>query len=176
MPPHPQHRGCGLGGIIRYALCQASIAHLSRSCPYLQLGMVVSFSYLPRLGSTQPATLTGPAAYVKSDLSYWCSHASCQREWARPPWRQPRQRPQATRHRWHYPMPMSGPGPDGQAAWGYPPGVAQGGDCHHNKQRLLATLSKPQACQDRRVLCAGQPSARHLHSSLQSPRSSSGKK
>lgn len=72
-------------------------------------------------------------------------------------------------------MTMSGLGPDGQAALGYP-GVAQGGDRHHNKQRLLATMSKSQACLDRRVLCAGQPSTRHLHSSLQPHSSSSGKK
>lgn len=142
------------------------------NCPICQghahtclLDMVVRSSYCPSLGSTQPTTLTGPPAYVRSDLSYQNSYANCQRGWARPHWGQPRERPRATSHCWHYSMPMSGLGPDGQAAWGYP-GVAQGGDCHHNKQRLLATMSKPQACQDRRVLCAGQPRARCQNSSL----------
>lgn len=78
------------------------------NCPVCQghartclLDMVVRFSYCPRLGSTQPTTLTGSPAYVRSD-----SYASCQREWARPPWRQTRKRPRATSHCWHDPMPM----------------------------------------------------------------------
>lgn len=160
---------------MRCALCQASIAPSVKVMPIPAVGYGGELLLTSQAGQHTANYPTGPAAYVRSNLSYWCSYAICQREWARPPWRQPRNRPQATRHHWHYPMPKSGLGPDGQAAWGYP-GVAQGGDCHHNKQRLLAIMSKPQVCQDRRVLCAGQPSARHLRSSLQPHSSSLGKK
>lgn len=69
---------------------------------------------------------------------------------------------QASGHQW---LPLSAINvrarPDGQAAWGCP-GVAQGGDRHHNKQRLLGYQGKPQQARQPQLAGpgAGEPSAR----------------
>lgn len=75
---------------MRCALCQASIAPSAKVMSTPAVGYGGELLLTSKAGQHTANYPTGPAAYVRSDLSYWCSYASCQREWARPPWSQPR--------------------------------------------------------------------------------------